>query len=75
MNYKDLNNNLHFLEDESFKHLLPLGCVKITEGEANSIKAAKDAEENSKPKEKPPSLVDAILANPSELAKLKNALK
>ncbi len=35
--YKDKNNNLHFLEDENFKHLLPEGCTLITDDEANVI--------------------------------------
>lgn len=37
-NYKDTNNNLHFLDDASFAHLLPIGCVSITEEEAESIR-------------------------------------
>jgi hypothetical protein len=37
-NYKDTNNNLHFLDDASFAHLLPTGCVSITAEEAESIR-------------------------------------
>ena len=37
MNYKDLENNLHFLDSTEFEHLLPVGCVQITDGEADSI--------------------------------------
>jgi len=37
-NYKDTNNNLHFLDDASFAHLLPTGCVPITAEEAQSIR-------------------------------------
>jgi hypothetical protein len=36
--YKDLNNGLHFLEDASFAHYLPAGCVKITDAEANALR-------------------------------------
>ena len=34
MNYKDLQNKLHYLNDDSFAHLLPAGCVPITDEEA-----------------------------------------
>ena len=37
MNYKDLENNLHFLDSAEFEHLLPTGCVQITDEEADSI--------------------------------------
>ena len=37
-NYKDTNNNLHFLDDASFSYLLPTGCIPITEEEAESIR-------------------------------------
>jgi hypothetical protein len=37
MNYKDLENNLHFLDSTEFEHLLPVGCVQITDDEADSI--------------------------------------
>jgi len=38
MHYKDLQNNLHFLDSTEFEHLLPSGCVAITEQEADSIR-------------------------------------
>ena len=37
MNYKDLQNNLYFI-DPSFAHLLPEGCVQITEDEAEALR-------------------------------------
>ena len=37
-NYKDTNNNLHFIDDASFAHILPTGCVPITAEEAESIR-------------------------------------
>ena len=37
MNYKDTQNNLHFIEP-SFAHLLPEGCVQITEEEAEALR-------------------------------------
>ena len=48
--YKDLNNKLHFLDDASFAHYLPEGCVEITDEEADvltpklSYKALRSAE-------------------------------
>jgi hypothetical protein len=41
MNYKDLENNLHFLDSAEFEHLLPVGCVQITDDEADSIRLSK----------------------------------
>ena len=41
MNYKDLENNLHFLDSTEFEHLLPVGCVQITDGEAETIRLSK----------------------------------
>jgi hypothetical protein len=37
MNYKDPQNNLHNIEPE-FAHLLPEGCVEITEEEAEALR-------------------------------------
>ena len=37
MNYKDTQNNLYFIEP-SFAHLLPEGCVQITEDEAEALR-------------------------------------
>lgn len=36
--YKAPNNSLHFIDDESFAHLLPPGCVKITDAEAEALR-------------------------------------
>jgi hypothetical protein len=36
--YKDINNKLYFLDDAAFEHLLPAGCVQITDAEAESIR-------------------------------------
>lgn len=36
--YKDTNNNLHYLDDASFIHLLPLGSVEITDEEAEALR-------------------------------------
>ena len=35
--FKDATSKLHFLEDESFAYLLPVGSVKITDKEAQKI--------------------------------------
>lgn len=32
--YKDTDSKVHFLDDASFSHLLPNGCIEITEAEA-----------------------------------------
>ena len=36
--YKDNENKLHFIDDESFQHLLPAGSVEITDEEAESLR-------------------------------------
>lgn len=36
--YKDLNNQLHFLDSTEFSHLLPEGCVEITDEEAEVLR-------------------------------------
>ena len=36
--YKDTENKLHFLDDEAFEHMLPPGCVKITDAEAEALR-------------------------------------
>lgn len=37
-NYKDTDGKVHVLDDEAFEHLLPEGCVRITDEEANPPK-------------------------------------
>lgn len=39
-NYKAPDNSIHFLEDDSFTHLLPAGSVLITREEADMIREA-----------------------------------
>lgn len=36
--YKDLDNNLHFLDDAAFVSFLPEGCVEITDEEAEELR-------------------------------------
>jgi len=38
MNYKAPDNSLHFLDDDSFVHLLPAGSVQITDAEAEAMR-------------------------------------
>ena len=38
MNYKAPDNSLHFLDDDSFAHLLPAGSVPITAQEAEALR-------------------------------------
>jgi hypothetical protein len=40
--YKDTNNNLHFIDDASFAHYLPEGCVEITDDELEEIMSSKN---------------------------------
>ena len=35
--YKDLSGKLHFLDSAEFEHLLPAGCVELTEAEADIL--------------------------------------
>ncbi len=36
--YKDTENKVHFLDSEEFAHMLPPGCVKITDEEAEALR-------------------------------------
>ncbi len=36
--YKDTENNLHFIDDAAFAHLLPADCVAITDEEAEALR-------------------------------------
>lgn len=38
--YKDLNNKIHFLESAEYEHLLPAGCIEITDAEWAAIQEA-----------------------------------
>ena len=38
MNYKAPDNSVHYLDDDSFVHLLPAGSVQITDAEAESLR-------------------------------------
>jgi hypothetical protein len=38
--YKAPDNSLHFLDDDSFVHLLPAGSVQITDEEAEALRPA-----------------------------------
>jgi hypothetical protein len=38
MYYKDPNNEVHFLEDANFEHLLPENSVPITKEEAETLR-------------------------------------
>lgn len=35
--YKSPDNKVHFLESSAFQHLLPAGCVQITDDEAEAL--------------------------------------
>lgn len=36
--YKDTENKLHWLDDASFAHYLPEGCIEITDEEAEALR-------------------------------------
>lgn len=38
--YKSPENKLHFLDDVAFEHLLPAGCVQITDEQADALRVA-----------------------------------
>jgi hypothetical protein len=38
MHYKAPDNSIHFLDDDSFVHLLPAGSVQITDEEAEALR-------------------------------------
>lgn len=73
--FKAPDSSLHWLDDDSFEYMLPAGSVKITDEEADAIRAEQVAEQ---PAPKEPTLavdlVDQVLADPAALARLKAAL-
>jgi hypothetical protein len=40
-NYKDINNKVHVIDSDNFEYLLPKGCVKITQEEADILNKPK----------------------------------
>ena len=38
MHYKSPDNSVHFLDDDSFAHLLPAGSVSISDTEAEALR-------------------------------------
>lgn len=38
MHYKAPDNSLHFLDDDSFVHMLPAGSVPISDAEADALR-------------------------------------
>jgi len=38
MNYKSPDNSVHYLDDDSFVHLLPVNSVQITDKEAEALR-------------------------------------
>ena len=41
--YKDIENQLHFLDDDTHTHILPDGCVQVADVEADAIRDANKA--------------------------------
>ena len=67
--YKAPNNSVHFLDSTEHEDYLPAGCIQITDAEAAALVPQPTSIGTA-----PVSLSDAILASPTELAKLKTAL-
>lgn len=44
MHYKAPDNSIHFLDDDSFAHLLPVGSVAITDEEAEALRPIPQAD-------------------------------
>jgi hypothetical protein len=38
--YKAPDSSIHFLDDNSFAHILPFGCVQITDAQAEALRPA-----------------------------------
>ena len=38
--YKDINNQIHFLDSIEHEYMLPVGCVEISDEEAEAIRVA-----------------------------------
>ena len=41
--YKNTQNKLYWLDSEEYESYLPSGCIKITDEEADTIRAAEEA--------------------------------
>ena len=68
--YKDTNNQLHFLDDTEFEHLLPEGCVRITDQEAEAIRIANTPAPTPEPEVSPVEKLKAFLAANPDVAAL-----
>ena len=38
--YKDTENKLHWIDSDEYEYVLPVGCVQITEQEAEALRPA-----------------------------------
>jgi hypothetical protein len=71
-NYKDPKNKLHWLDDEAHEYLLPAGSVKITDAEAEEIRASEVVPVVEAPQATPVDKLKAFLqANPDVEALIK----
>jgi len=68
--YKDTENNLHWLDDTGFEHLLPEGCVQITDEEAVAISAANNPAPAPQTEVNPVDKLKAFLAANPDVAAL-----
>jgi len=60
--YKDLTNQLHWLDDAMYENLLPAGAVQITDDEANAIISANTGNNSSEFKPPISGQVEEIVA-------------
>lgn len=70
MHYKAPDNSLHFLDDSGFEHLLPEGCVQITDEEAEAIRIANTPAPESVQEVNPVDKLKAFLAANPDVAAL-----
>jgi hypothetical protein len=68
--YKDIDNKLHFLDDSGFEHMLPEGCVQITDEEAEAIVIANTPAPEQQAEVSPVDKLKAFLAANPDVAAL-----
>jgi len=60
MHYKSPNNSVHFLDDDSFAHLLPAGSVSISDAEAEALRPKTELTYAQKRAAEYPSFIDYL---------------
>ena len=68
--YKDTENKLHFIESDDFSFVLPDGCVRITDTEAQELQALTQVVINAAPMIDPVEKLKSFLASNPDVAEL-----